>query len=519
MDDAAEGLTGATKGVDVEKDFFSFFGFTSNPFENNTAEREPEIEHYAVRPPYLDRVLKTSKVKGIFVLSGTRGSGKSATRITVSKILWGAENTPPVVPILPPLVVPLINFNVFRQYTKNSIPLDLYANQVCFLVIEQIFGWLSTLDDAESTRLLNGLSSSEKSFVDKLVVNFYLNRSDTARKSSGQECFAALDLSISRKGKIWLDKRWDQVAAVVATLAAKFGKQYADFDIGDPKNYAALLQRQRQEGFDDPQYIFAKTVELARIFGFQGIVLHIDKVDETDWTSNNVSAAADLIYPLLSNIQLHEIEGLTWTFFLWDKVRDFLKPENNRQIRWDKIPNGVISWNEKYLSELIDKRIYHFSKQKLNHLADICDPNMDVKKVVSELIELSENSPRNLVTLMDNVISHHIQVNERNFIKLDLDSFSSGMDTYAINSLGNLGVNTAVEQIVRLGKDSFVTKDVAGRSRISNPAARSKIEQWVSSGLVEYAGSQVGPSGGRPVDQFVVSDPRLKRMINRSLST
>ena len=113
--------------VALAQDFFSFFGFISNPFENNTAEREPAIEHYAVRPPYLDRVQKTSNSKGIFVLSGTRGSGKSATRITVSKNLWSTKGLP--------LVVPLINFNVFRQYAKNEIPLDLYANQICFLVI------------------------------------------------------------------------------------------------------------------------------------------------------------------------------------------------------------------------------------------------------------------------------------------------------------------------------------------------------------------------------------------------
>ena len=46
-------------------DFYSHFGFISNPFENNTAEREPEIASYAVRPPYLDRVLKTSNHNGI----------------------------------------------------------------------------------------------------------------------------------------------------------------------------------------------------------------------------------------------------------------------------------------------------------------------------------------------------------------------------------------------------------------------------------------------------------------------
>lgn len=491
------------------QDFFSFLGFEANPFENNTAEREPNIEKYAVRPPYLDRLLNTSQEKGIFVLSGSRGSGKSATRLTVSKSLWNVTSGP--------LVVPLIGFNIFRPYAKNIIPLDLYADQVCFLVIEQILGWLSTLSEDEAFTRLRSLSSEQKKLTDRLISNFYLNRSDSARATSGRECFEVLDVSLARKGSIWLDKRWDQVASVVSRLASTAAKKYAEFDIGDPKSYEALLQHQRKEGFADPLYVFSKAVELARAFGFSGVVLHIDKVDETDWTNTSVSAAGDLVYSLLSNIQLHEIDGLTWTFFLWDKVRSYLCAENNRAVRWDKIPNGKITWNETYLTELINRRIQHFSNDKLNGLADICDQDIDVGEIRKELFSLSENSPRNLITLLDVVLSEHIQLHQTQYVKLNSNSFCLGMDSYSTNSVANLGVTAAVEQLTKLKALSFVTKDVASRFRISNPAARSKIDQWIEMGLVEHTGSQVGPSGGRPVDQFEVSDPRLQRIIERNL--
>lgn len=493
----------------MAQDFFSFLGFVANPFENNTAEREPNIDKYAVRPPYLDRVLKTSQEKGIFVLSGSRGSGKSATRLTVAKNLWNSDKAP--------LVVPLIGFNIFRPYAKNSIPLEFYADQVCFLVIEQILGWLSTLDEEDAFTRLRSLNSGQKHLTDRLISNFYLNRSDTARAASGRECFEVLDVSLARKGGIWLEKRWDQVASVVSRLASAAAKKYADFDIGDPKSYEALLQQQKKEGFADPLYVFSKAVELARAFGFTGVVLHIDKVDETDWTNTSVSAAGDLIYPLLSNIQLHEIDGLTWTFFLWDKVRDYLCIENNRAVRWDKIPNGKITWNEAYLTQLIDKRIQHFSAEKLQGLADICDPQLDINLVRQELFSLSERSPRNLISLLDVVLSEHIQLHQTAHIRLNFNSFCMGMDSYSSSSVANLGITSAVEQLTKLKALSFVTKDVAARFRISNPAARSKIDQWIEMGLVEYAGSQVGPSGGRPVDQFEVSDPRLQRIIDRNL--
>ncbi len=64
---------------------YEVLGFESNPFNSNTAEREPEIAAYAVHPPYLDRTAQASSANsGAFFLEGARGSGKSATRLTVA---------------------------------------------------------------------------------------------------------------------------------------------------------------------------------------------------------------------------------------------------------------------------------------------------------------------------------------------------------------------------------------------------------------------------------------------------
>ena len=54
-------------------------GLRSNPFEHYTAETEPFIPSYAVRPPYLQAI--SDRVKGLstFILFGDRGAGKSAT--------------------------------------------------------------------------------------------------------------------------------------------------------------------------------------------------------------------------------------------------------------------------------------------------------------------------------------------------------------------------------------------------------------------------------------------------------
>ncbi|CAB3824310.1 hypothetical protein LMG26858_00355 [Achromobacter anxifer] len=493
----------------MSQDFYTFLGFTSNPFENNTAEREPDIATYAVRPPFLDRVQKSSYSKGIFVLTGSRGSGKSATRLTVAKTIWAQEEKP--------LVVPLIGFNIFRPFSQDGIPLELFANQVMFLTIENILSWLSAQSEQTAESVLGRLKSDDRALVRKLLSSFYLSRSENARKVSANECFATFDVSFVGKSGLWVEKRWDQVATVISNIASKLGEKYFEFDIGDPTAYAELLKRQTAEGFGDPLYVFGKAVELARLFGFTGIAIHIDKVDETDWTATDVVAGARLIYPLLANIQLHEIDGLTWSFFLWDKVTSQLNATSGFPVRWDKIPNGKIAWNHDYLYELIQRRLQHFSAGRVSSLGQICEKGMDEQVMVANLIALSEASPRHLISLLDVMLTEHIQGNPHAPVLLNPASRDQGMDIYSRRSLDNSGHTEIADQIAKVQVVRFTTRDVASRFGKGSQAARARIDAWVQTGLVRYDGSESGPLGGRPVDYFAVEDPRVQRVIERKL--
>jgi hypothetical protein len=67
-------------------------GLHGNPFEHYTAETEPSIANYAVRPPYLQVISERVANSSSFILFGERGAGKSATRITVYSEMWGGKN-------------------------------------------------------------------------------------------------------------------------------------------------------------------------------------------------------------------------------------------------------------------------------------------------------------------------------------------------------------------------------------------------------------------------------------------
>lgn len=183
--------------------FYEALGFSTNPFEGNTAEREPEIELYVVRPPYLDPVEEASLKTGSYTLSGTRGSGKSATRITVQRNIWTKTSHP--------LPISLTNFTNFRGKKEPVELLELFASQVFYLTIEACLVYFTTADKPALENHFDRLDKPTKKFIDWALKNYYLNRSQATRDASAQECFDLFAVSLARRNKLWAEKNGAQL--------------------------------------------------------------------------------------------------------------------------------------------------------------------------------------------------------------------------------------------------------------------------------------------------------------------
>ncbi len=410
----------------------------------------------------------------------------------------------------------MTSFNVFRPYLKGALTVDLYAAQVAFVVAETLLAWLSTLQDDERAQVTER-AKPQMALVSRFISNFYLNRADHSRSTTAKDTYDLLETSVRARTTIWVEKRRDQIAGAVATIAGALGKKLADFDIGDPSSLQKLLEKQKGDGFYDPNYTLSRAVEVARAFGFTGVVVQVDKVDETDWTGADVSAAADLILPLLTNINLHEIDGLVWTFFIWDEVSVYMRRAHGGKIRFDKIPNGAIAWQVSYLTDLVSRRMAFFSEHRVNRLADISENDANVDAVLPEIISLTAHSPRQLISALDVILSLHIQDTQGRPSKLPHSAYEMGMDAYAKKSLSDRGLLDEARTIGKMGLEKFVAKDVQGLIRQSAPTARGRIDNWISQGLVGQCGTRPTGGAGRPVDEFEVLDPRALRVLHRRL--
>src|SRR5262249_18366251 len=144
---------------------------------------------------------------------------------------------------------------------------------------------------------------------------------------------------------------------------------------------------------------------MAKVFDFSGIVILVDKVDETEATSNSADQTAALIHPLLSRVQLMEIAGFSWIFFLWARVKGIFESATF-PVMLDKHGSATVTWDDEFFFLMLDKRVQFFSNGK-HGLPGLFAADTDIKRLVSTFVRVSMRSPRDLIRLMDVIIREH----------------------------------------------------------------------------------------------------------------
>jgi hypothetical protein len=94
-----------------------------------------------------------------------------------------------------------------------------------------------------------------------------------------------------------------------------------------------------------------------------------------------------------------------------------------------------------------------------------------------------------------------------------------GQDKYAKETIGTWFKDKPLQQVLRLGKTSFVNRDVQTIFRITDQGARVRINGWEDAGLVRQSGTTPSELGGKPVNRYVVADARVERIIVRGLDS
>jgi hypothetical protein len=211
------------------KTLVSTLSLTGNPFEHYTAETEPNIADYAVRPPYLQAI--SDRVRGLssFILFGDRGAGKSATRITVYAEIWGNNSATKRGDDRRPLVVNLTDYSSIQdKLRKDRLQERDIIGIVGFVVVEQILVWLASLEDADREVYIQGLDKDERTLTLALLKGFYLSVPEIDREVSTTEALRLLNSAWTTKSAVWASQRWDALSKIIATAVNALSKKQID---------------------------------------------------------------------------------------------------------------------------------------------------------------------------------------------------------------------------------------------------------------------------------------------------
>jgi len=495
------------------------FHFRDNPFASYVAENEPDIERYFVRPPYFDEVAARGQACRSMVLFGARGAGKSATRLTFYKDCWARRERDEQAP----LAIVLDDYSRITSSGLANRDLGRFVAEVGYLTVEAVLLWLAALEEADRQLHVETMTADQESLVIALVQRFYLSRPELVRSATVREPLKLLNQAWHKRTKLWLDKRWDAVAGLISTIANAIVHRASGAESGIDAGLRELLKSDQAQ-WNDGQFartLLARFSEFAKVFGFQGVVVLVDKVDETPHTSNSAAATASLLFPLLSTTQLLEIEDFGWLFFLWDKVKESYSA-TEQSVRLDKIAHATIQWQEPFLRSLVGKRLAYFSGDQVSRFEDLCEQSMDANAALGEIISLCMRSPRELIRVLDTVIREHDEMfsGEEASPRLVQASIDRALDKYTIETLPRLYARLPLQQIVRMNSVVFTNRDVQKLFRINDQSARNRIRGWEDAGMIGKTGTRPAEGGqaGKPANEYSIVDQRICRLLQCRLS-
>jgi hypothetical protein len=214
-----------------------------------------------------------------------------------------------------------------------------------------------------------------------------------------------------------------------------------------------------------------------------------------------------------------EIEGFSWIFFLWSRVKGVFESADY-PVRLDKIGHATVSWDNDFFALMLDKRVRFFSEGR-HDFAGLFSPDVTVNDLRSELVRVAMRSPRELIRLMDVIIREHdiSHAGKVEVVLLDLASIEAGLNKYVTDVVSTVYGERLLAQIFRLKKAVFTNKDVQLTFRVGAQSARTRIQSWENAGIIKLTGTRAaeGAQGGKPANEYTIVDSRVERVMQRQL--
>jgi hypothetical protein len=245
----------------------------------------------------------------------------------------------------------------------------------------------------------------------------------SSAESEQIECLCTIYLgSLDRTEAIEAAKSLRTLSSQGRDLLSKWARPFGELvrailtSAGSPASAAHLagtllsvtspsLSSSRSGGTNPKKAHLELMVRLIKSVGFRSTYVLVDKVDETALTASNAEASFNLIRELLTDLELLQMQGIAFKFFLWDRM----EPQYRILARPDRIQQFHLSWTTEQINQMLSRRLEAFSNGGVTELTQLAGHGTG--QSLQYLVVLFANgSPRDMIRICQFMISEQLQI-------------------------------------------------------------------------------------------------------------
>jgi hypothetical protein len=457
-------------------EYLERLGFEINPFQFSNADKEVDhLGSYFIKPDYFEDVWGNPYSPVSSIVYAPRGAGKTAQRIMVEK---RAKETTDI------LTISYTNHDLTEFKSIDDINLTYHLTYLNRLLLLAFF---KRVEKPEFNFDFT-FSFTERQFIYK-IARIYLY--DTPASFPNQ-AISSLKTVEDYAVDIWKGFK-EPIINVIKQISKSKGVEVDLSKIEIDKK----LQLSHKDNF-------INIIELLRKTGIATVFILIDKVDEQSLTGNNPEASFKLIAELIKDLELLEIPGISFKFFLWDALKQFTVIS----ARPDRVFSYDLIWDWKQIREMLNKRVQAYSKGKVASFQEMFS-NVNL---FGRIILFSELSPRDCIRICNRVLSEQFKKNansnkfDEEVVNLAINQFCQEKGSELITNSSNLTHLKKTNQ-VSFTIEELVTNKVAADS----PAIRNIINPWTTSEYLKKIGL-VYRKNAKAVNEYAFQDIRLAHL-------
>ena len=449
-------------------DLLHHLGFDLDPFAKTNADEEDLLNSYFIEPPFFKAVYGDLSTPKSAIVFAPRGGGKTALK----RMLELSSLTDPFM---------CVTYNRFgvAGLRLEDIDLDYHMRNLVRLLLVAVLS-------AAAERGIGSFSSDDRHLV-YLLTKEYLSEIDTTELKAAIQAVQ----NISDKAKEWWNKFTGPIGLVLNALLAKIGLGSAEveqFSTAGGKLGQALDQIQLLG-------------QLSSKLGYRCTYVLIDKVDENALTGSSGSNSYRFVAPLVSDLQLLELPGFGFKFFLWD----MLVADYRSVARPDRVKYYDLHWADGQLKEMLSKRLRAHSSDRVSSLGAISPP--ETRASIDTAVALfSQGSPRNTIRICKEILDQQSEI-DSSAPELSVEAIVKGFDVFAKNYTNEILEENIIRDLQKMRRADFTVKYIyTDVFKFTQQAGMTKVRAWQDAGVVEQIGAIQETRGVRSSNHYGISN-------------